>query len=135
MVYTMIEVVRGIIVDRLELIEFILADPQYRDRYSEDLTSQELLEKDDDFWSALSEEPFIWTWPCCSPLQYKRFLLGFVVCKLDPDEIMNKPFGIPSEEVAAAEEKIRDRLREWRKEIPSDDFKTLFMLDDCAHCS
>lgn len=137
MVYSEIFIIRGIVVDRAQLIEFVLRDPELRTAMLETETEEHfrtVTTTSEDFWEGIPYwgDDFIMSWPCCSPLRTKQFLLGYRSGTMEPEDIMNTIVDVASLGQSSRDEETLLRLKGAGLEGP---LRSIIMLNDCTHCS
>ena len=134
-----IHVIHGLVVSREELIDFILVDKKLFD-FSDGMDPMEFKsflesEKSNDIWYVFgNEEDFVRTWPCCSPLKNKKYLLGPVLYRTDTEELLNEVSEINLDDYWRSIDETLHRLKAWRPTLDREDLKTVLMLNDCPYC-
>ena len=130
MVFTTVLVIRGIVLNRAEVLRVKNMDEEM---------------DEDSFYNDFYEiyigciEPFIsdlglYTWPCCSDLHNKRFILGTVVTEYDIDDIFNT---VVTQKSMEEEEKFDLELAQIliKHKLGDKTISDILLLDDCTSCS
>ena len=128
MVYDNILVIRGILLSKKDVLRIknIVLDPNDDEDFLVQITDKYMC----------ANEPFmgsfkLHTWPCCSKLMNKKFILGNVIGSYGIEDMYNKCVKLDRESTFDFDPELKALAKKYGKKSP----KNYLLLDDCTSCS
>lgn len=123
MVFSCVQVIRGFILTKEDVCKIKNVDPTNEDDFF--VMCDEYLR--DKFLCGY----YLYTWPCCSELNNKKFIVGKIIAEYDIVEMFNK-------EVIENHQSNFDfdfGMKELAEEFGSSGPHNYLILDDCTYCT
>ncbi len=126
MVYTCIFVIRGFVLSKNDVCSIKNIDPTNEDDFCK------LCEKHTGGITPFLGQLGLHTWPCCSELHEKKFIVGKVIADYNIGEIFNDYVTTNLKSNYKFDSEIKHFSKKFGK---SDLIKNYLLLDDCTWCS